>query len=159
MSLLNGDEYIALLLRRQQEWMDKHATGPQMRFPPLLEWFIRPGDEDLVDPAVLAPPEPSPAQPRQARTYRSAESLRGERDRVQAQLDAIHGRDGGDRAAANLSPQSRSRAARTAGRRRFARLDRDLERHTQLTARLRRLNARLAAAEAREARGADGATR
>lgn len=156
MTQLSGDEYMALLQRRQQEWLDAHATEVAPRFPPLLEWFIRDGDEDLVDPAILNPP-PVQAAPKRAkpRAYRSAESLRQERDRVQAQLDAIHNRDGGDRgdrAAANLSTRSRSRSARSAGRRRFEQMDRDLERHGKLTVRLKHLDQRIAAAEAREAR-------
>lgn len=59
-----------------------------------------------------------------------------------------------DRAAANLSPNARSRAARNAGRRRFAQMDRVLERYTRLETKRTRLCGQLARAEAREARQA-----
>lgn len=172
MSRLTGDEYIELLLSRQAEWIAANRpqeaaaeaiarikaeypdANPQVNFtfrrPPLLEWFIRAGDEDLVDLATLDS-EPQPKRAPRPRTYRSAASLREERDQVKARMDAITRDDHGDMAIVNLSPNARSRAARTAGRRRFAQLDRDLERHTQLKSRLDQLDARIAAAERREA--------
>ena len=45
---LTGEQYIELLLARQAEWLA--APGrPDYRYPPLLEWFVRAGDENLVD--------------------------------------------------------------------------------------------------------------
>ena len=43
---LTGEQYIAVLLQRQGEWIAEH---PGHRWPPLLEWFVRDGDEHLVD--------------------------------------------------------------------------------------------------------------
>jgi hypothetical protein len=43
---LNGEQYVAVLLERQAEWVAAH---PGRRYPPLLEWFVREGDEHLVD--------------------------------------------------------------------------------------------------------------
>ena len=53
---LTGEQYIAVLLQRQGEWIAEH---PGYRWPPLLEWFVRDGDEHLVDlSAEDIPPEP-----------------------------------------------------------------------------------------------------
>lgn len=154
---LTGDEYIALLQRRQDEWVAAQAQRPfRVRFTPLLEDFVEPGDEDLVDPTVYAPAPPQPKQTPTKRTpkprkYRSAESLRAERDRVQARRDAIAARDCRDVAIVNLGPSSRNSRFARAGRRRFEQMDRDLQRYTQLTAKLADLGGRIARAEAREA--------
>ncbi|MEV0646062.1 hypothetical protein AB0I28_12430 [Phytomonospora sp. NPDC050363] len=177
MTRLTRDEYMDLLLARQAEWVAANPleeaaaatiarikaeypdANPQINLrhrPPLLEWFICEGDENLVDIAFLEP-EPQPKRDRKPRVYRSAVSLRDERNRVQAQMDAITGDDCGDMAVVNLSPNARSRAARRAGVRRFAKLDRDLQRFTELKRRLDRLNGRIAAAEARESTTTDSA--
>jgi hypothetical protein len=76
--------------------------------------------------------------------------LREERDKVAAQLAAIGDEDCADGAVVNLSPYSRSKAAARAGRRRFERMDRDLERYAALQRRLENLNGRILTAEARE---------
>jgi hypothetical protein len=142
---VTGDEYMAVLLQRQAAWIARHG-GDRTR-PPLLEWFIRPGDERFVQlPSETA----APKRERQPRAYRSAASLRAEHAEVQARMDAITGAGSDDPAIVNLSPYSRSRAAARAGRRRFAQLDRDLERYTALRARLTRLENRIAMADARE---------
>lgn len=158
MALLTGDEYMDLLLSRQAEWTAANPSQEAFTFrrPPLLEWFVRAGDEDLVDLSSLES-EPQPKRKPKPRVYRSAASLRDERDRVQAQMDAITRDDNGDMAVVNLSPYSRSRAARRAGVRRFEKLDRDLQRFTQLKRRLDRLDSRIAAAEARESATTDSA--
>lgn len=174
---MTGDEYMELLEQRRQAWESAHpareaaeariaeikrefpGANPQIKpkwGPPvaLLEWFIEPGDEDLVD---LPKPEPKAKRQPTPRVYRSAASLREERDRLQQRLDLICGvEDTGDMAVVNLSPHSRSRAARTAGRRRFAKLDRDLDRAAGLRRRIQSLDFRINTAEAREARAAKG---
>lgn len=43
---LTGGQYIEVLLQRQADWVAAH---PGHRYPPLLEWFVRDGDEELVD--------------------------------------------------------------------------------------------------------------
>lgn len=145
---ISGDEYVrVVLVARQQAWIAAQAEGPRLRFPPLLEWFIADDDEQFV--VLPTPPEKPAPKPRQ---YRSAASLREERDGLLARMEQAAGRnDPGDLAATNLSPSSRSRAARNAGRRRFAQMDRDLETYAKLRRRLDVLNGRIARAEAREA--------
>jgi hypothetical protein len=157
---MNLDEYMKLLEQRRAEWAA--LPKPEMPFKPkawiadpLLERFVRPGDEDLVDLPESQPAEPKPA-PR-SRTYRSAASLREERARLQARLDAYIDSDDGSPAhdalaGVNLSTQSRHPGARAAGRRRFAQMDRDLERVANLYRRISALDSRIATAEAREAR-------
>lgn len=169
---LTGEEYMALLEQRRAEWEAAHpareaaeaeverikrafpGANPVLKpgwSPPtaLLEWFVRPGDEDLVD---LPKEQPAPKRERRPRVYQSAASLIAERDGLVARRDAIVADDGGDLAETNLSPSSRSRAARSAGRRRFAKLDRDLERVAKLSRRIEALNFRITTAQAREER-------
>lgn len=146
---MTGDQYMEVLAERQRTWERKHTT-PDMRprYPALLAWFILPGEELLVR---LPEPAPATRPTREPRRYRSAESLRQERDQLVQRMAAIAGTgDTPDRAAANLSPHSRSRAARTAGRRRFDQMDRALETYARLSWRLTALNGRIARAEARE---------
>jgi hypothetical protein len=142
---ISGEEYMQVLLARQAAYV---ATHPHPRgWPPLLEWFVRAEDEPyVVLPAAMSAPKRNP----KPRVYRSAESIRAELERVDTQLAAFGVNDVSDRAAANLSPHARSRAAARAGRRRFERMDRDLRRYTELTRRRDRLVSRLATAEARE---------
>jgi hypothetical protein len=147
---ISGEDYMSVLLARQAAWRDAYTVGGRAPArPPLLEHFVLDADVPFVVVPDHAPkPKPKP-QPRQ---YRSAESLRAELAKVEATMDRVAGRsDTGDRAAANLSPSARSRAARTAGRRRFAQMDRDLERYTQLRQRASALASQIARAEAREA--------
>ncbi|WP_026931194.1 hypothetical protein [Glycomyces tenuis] len=176
---LTGDEYMQLLEQRRSEWEAAHPAREaaeaeiariKREFPganptlkpgwepprPLLEWFIRPGDEDLVD---LPEKQTAPKRAPKPRVYRSAASLIAERDELVERRDAIVADDGGDMAAVNLSPHSRSRAARNAGRRRFAQLDRDLERVAKLNRRIQALNFRITTAQAREKRAAKTTTR
>lgn len=145
---ISGEDYMPVLVARQAAYTAaRPESGPLPRFPPLLEWFIR--DED-AEHVVLPESTPSPKRVPTPRVYRSAESIRAELEKVTAQLDAIGANDPTDNAAVNLSPYSRNKAAARAGRARFARMDRDLERYTQLTQRRDRLAGRLALAEARE---------
>lgn len=146
---ISGEEYIELLLARQAAWMSRNPLRKTRlpSLPPLLEWFIREGDENFV----RLPEKPTtPKRERTPRQYRSAVSLREERDRVQAQMDRITSDGCDDPASVNISPSARSRAAARAGRARFAKLDRDLERYTALRKRLDRLDFRIVTAEARE---------
>ena len=143
---MTGEEYIAVLEERRAAYMAERPGQPEWLVP-LLEWFIEPGDEHVV---TLPAPAPKPERPAPApRRYRSAASLRAARDQLQARLDALTG-TGGDLAAVNLSPHARSRAARNAGRRRMAALDRDVRQAAQLLRRINDLEARIARAEHRE---------
>jgi hypothetical protein len=146
---ISGEDYIALLVARRDAWEARNGGARPYGLPALIEWFIEDGDEKFVQ---LPEDKPAPKRERNPRVYRSAASLREERDAVQAKMDAITGEDTTDGAVVNLSPFSRSRAARNAGRRRFAKLDRDLERYTALRTRRDNLNFRIATAEARESK-------
>lgn len=172
---MTGAEYIALLEQRRAAWeaayparealeasierikRDFPGANPTIKpdwQPPvaLLEWFVEPGDEHLV---ALPVPESKPKRTPRPRVYRSAASLREERDRLIERRDAITSvDDDGDMAIVNLSPNSRSKAARTAGRRRFAKLDSDLEKVASLNRRIGALDFRITTADAREARAA-----
>jgi hypothetical protein len=145
---MDAEDYMTVLVERQEQWKRAH---PQARVFPLLEWFILAGEEDLVR---LPETEPAAKPVRTPRVYRSAASLREERDALAARMERLAGMDGTpDRAAANLSPHARSRVARTAGRRRFERMDRDLAAYAELQRRVDALNGRIANAEARRADG------
>lgn len=144
---IDAEDYMKVLLARQAVWETAH---PGFRLRPLLEWFIVPGDEEWV--RLPEPAPPAEKRQRAPRVYRSAESIRVELSAVEAEMARVAGDDCGDSAVVNLSPLSRSRAARNAGRRRFAKLDRDLERYAKLKTRRDRLASQLARAEAREAK-------
>jgi hypothetical protein len=176
---VNGDEYMELLEQRraeaeaaararraEQDQLERFRNAPLGVNPqittqawvqgPLLEHFVRPGDEDLLD---LPDPAPAPNREPHPRVYRSAASLREERDRLQARraahIDSDNGSPAHDAfAIVNVSTQSRNRAARASGRRRFAGLDRELKQYAALTRRIQSLDSRIAKAEAREARPA-----
>ncbi|WP_133116296.1 hypothetical protein [Amycolatopsis antarctica] len=144
---ISRDDYMQVLVARQQAW---HARNPHVKLPALYEWFIEDGDELYV---IVPKQAPAPKKTVTPRVYRSAESLRAERDKLDADMARVAGAgDPGDRAATNLSPYSRSRAAASAGRRRFAQMDRALERYTAMSRRRDALDSRIAKAEAREAR-------
>jgi len=176
---MNGNEYMELLeerraeaeavrrtLAREQAQYERFMSAPLGVHPqitpkawvagPLLESFVETGDEGLVD--LPAPkPEPEPKRAPRPRTYRSAASLREERDALQARRDAYIEPDDGSVEAdpfaiGNISTQALYPRARAAGRRRFARMDRDLERFANLLRRINALDSRIATAEAREAR-------
>lgn len=147
---MTGEEYMTVLAERQQTWEREHTKpGVRLRFPALLEWFIVPGEEHLVQLPETAEPTTRPA--RRPRTYRSAESLRQERDRLAQCMEQVAGAgDTHDQASTNLSPYSRSRVVRRAGRRRFAAMDRALEKYARMVKRLAQLDGQIARAEARE---------
>jgi hypothetical protein len=50
--LLTGDQYIELLLKRQAEWVENNPEVYRRNhyIQPLLEWFVRDGDEEIFDP-------------------------------------------------------------------------------------------------------------
>ena len=104
---LSGDEYMELLVQRQTAFMDQrhreaatstaHNSRPTLPLlAPLLEWFIRDGDEHLVEL-----PEPAPKRKPEPRYYRPASYWRASVTRIETQMSATAARaDLGDRAAA-----------------------------------------------------------
>lgn len=154
--IVDGDTYIEVLCRRQAAWQEAQAaSGIMPKFPHPLEYFVREADEPYVR---LPEKKPTPKRTPEPRRYRSAASLRAELAEVEQHMERVAGRsDTGDRAAANLSPHSRSRAVSRAGRRRFAAMDRDLETYTRLLKRRDSLKSRIAKADARERKTTTGA--
>lgn len=150
---LTGDEYMALLQQRLDEYVEAQqkrieASGITPRlspFPPLLTWFVRPGDEDLVE----LPPDPAP-KVREPRQYRPASYWRERVTAIEAQMEAVAARASvGDRAAAGgcaLGPK------RTAAHQKRA--DQALTRYIALEKQLSVAQGRLCSAQAREARHA-----
>jgi hypothetical protein len=148
---LTGDEYMELLQRRLDEYVKAQreriaASGVTPRlspFPPLLTWFIRPGDEDLVE----LPPDPAP-KVREPRQYRPASYWRERVAAIEAEMEAVAARASvGDRAAAGgcaLGPK------RTAAHQKRA--DQALSRYVELDKKLQVAKGRLCSAQAREAR-------
>jgi hypothetical protein len=148
---ISGDDYMLVLAARQAAYeATRKRSGPLLGCPTLLEWLIR--DED-VEFVVLPEPVVQPKRTPTPRVYRSAASIRAKLAKATAQRDAIGSSDIPDRAAANISPFARSKAAASAGRRRFAQMDRDLQNYTRLTKLIDRLSSQLINAEAREKRG------
>lgn len=143
--------YMDLLTTRKDEYLADHPARPG--FPPLLEWFIRPGDEDLVDLDAIADADtPKPTPPRRARRYRSAAQIRADLQRVEDRLSTLnesgHLTTTRDRAAytgIGIRQTPRQRAAHGAS------LDRIAAEVVRLNARRSTLRARLARATAREA--------
>lgn len=138
---MTGDEYMALLLERQAEHV---AANPPARpwIKPLLESFIRPGDE-----ALFTPPEETPQPKRETtpRVYRSAASLRAERDRLVARTKPLLEPIATDTAATHGAALGRRRTDRLA-----AREDSKLRKYVELDKRIKALEGRIARAERRE---------
>lgn len=151
-SRLTGDEYMAVLLDRQATYEAEQAAQhtddirPHSWARPLLEWFIRPGDELLFTPPA---PVPQPKRETTPRVYRTAASLRVERDRLAAEAARLTTPLSSDRAASGGVALGRKRTARL-----IARQDRRLRRYVALDHRIRALDDRIARAERREAKEA-----
>lgn len=139
---MTGDEYMAELKRRADEWSAQHG-GHRPGYPPLLEWFIRDEDVDLVD----LPPDPEfPKRTPQPRYYRPASYWRPRVEKMRAELVALSAPSLPERAAASGEALGRRRTLRYA-----AQMDRRLERAVALEKRLRHAEHMLRSAEQREA--------
>lgn len=124
-------EYLATMVRSDERWWMSQVA------------------RDAAREAEPASPVP---EPRVRRAPRPAAYWRDLLDKAQAELDRITGSVSSDPAVVNLSHTSRSRAARSAGARRMAKLGRDVERVAYLTRRTGFLRSKVASAEAREAK-------
>ena len=151
---VTGDEYMTLLLERQAEHMASRPAPPDgvklaawIELPPPLEMFVLPGDEDLFTPPKHVP---APKRETTPRTYKPASHWRALREKAQADLDRLTGGTSDDPAVVNLSHTSRSRAARNAGKRRMAALERDVEKAARLMSRIEFLDHKVLMADARE---------
>lgn len=144
---LTGDQYVELLLSRQQEWVDTHLPRPDARLPrmmPLLEWFVRDGDEHLVD---IPDPQPVPKPVRQPRKYLPTSHWRTETARIHARMAALEEPLLPDRAAAGGQALGVKRT-----RKAMATQDRKLEEYVALQRQLEKVESKLRAAEYRESR-------
>ncbi len=143
-----GNEYMAVLQARLTDWEAQHSPPPdgrlRLRFPPLLEWFIRDEDEALV---VLPDETPAPRPKPQPRYYRPASYWREQRDRLVAEMERV---------AEPILPEVAAARGQALGHRRTARVqqreDAKLSRYCALRKRLDHADAMLRAAERRESR-------
>lgn len=142
---MTGEEYMALLLQRQSEWESEHP-GRQPWARPLLEWFIRDGDELLFIPPAEVP---QPKRETKPRVYRTAASLREQRERLVTQRAPL---------LVPLSPDRAASGGQALGRKRTGRMqqreDARLRRFVELDRRIRALDYRIQRAEARERKAA-----
>ncbi len=150
--LLSGDEYMQLLQARADQWVADHPPSVDARISPrawatrpLLNWFVRDGDEDLVDPAILARPTPQPKPAQAPRYYRPASYWRERVARIEAQIAPLVEPLLPDRAAAGGEAIGRRGTARV-----HAREDSRLRRYVDLGKRLSHARSMLRAAELRE---------
>lgn len=105
---MNLDEYMVVLQQRADEAMaTQRGTGWAPRFPPLLTWFVRDEDVDVVE---LPTPEPKP-EPK-PRYYRPASYWRDRIARLQARMRAVGEPLIPDRAAAGGAALGPKRTAR-----------------------------------------------
>lgn len=94
MSLLTPDQYMDLLVQRRDAYEAAHPprSAVKLRFPALLEWFIEPGDEDLVDMvAIETANRPTQRRPKRPRRYRPASYWHAELERIVTRMDEING--------------------------------------------------------------------
>lgn len=149
---LSPDQYMDLLAKRRDDYYAEHEHIPG--FPALLDWFIQPGDEDLVDMTAIETANRAAddtGRPRQPRRYRPASHWRERLAAIQARLDALNGiqrHDTDDRAAhGGIGIRQTSRQRAQYGKR----IDRVAAEYVELERERRDVAAKLRRAEAREA--------
>jgi vancomycin resistance protein YoaR len=137
---MTEEEYIAVLLERQADWIAEH---PEPRYPwlrPLLEWFVQDGDETTVT-FPTAKPQPrvttSHPEPSLAAMQRLLDNAHKQRAQLEAERDQLLKPVVADRAYSGHKPKTVRRNSR--------RMDRELARHTELTAQMHRVNTHIAA--------------
>jgi len=136
---LTADEYIDLLLHRQQAWIAQATeTEPRQgwsaKCPPLLEWFVQDDDVDLVDIPSDPPKTPRPKRQKKPPRLRPVEDIQADIDRLQARMDRLGRPLSDDPAATRLSD-------RRLVRRNHARMDRELTEYVDLSERRARFKA------------------
>ncbi|WP_159840149.1 hypothetical protein [Nocardia sp. CY41] len=137
------DEYMVVLQQRADEWLAGQKS-PNLRFPPLLEWFVLDGDEAMVD---LPEPEQKPDKPKpQPRRYRPASYWRERIAALEAQMAPLTEPLINDRAAAGGVALGVKRTRRIQ-----AREDSRLQRYVELRNQLEHAQSMLRRAESREA--------
>lgn len=150
--LLTPEQYMNVLLERQAEYAAEHP--PVLGFPPLLDWFIRDGDEHLVDMDAIdranAAHDRVEKRPTKPRYYKPASHWRAVIERTQRRMDAINGiqrhhtTDPAAYGGVGIRQTSRQR-------RQYAdRIDKAAAEYVRLEARLRHATSMLRKAETRE---------
>lgn len=151
---MSMDEYMDLLVQRMNEYMEPRQrraaeTAASLGrpvlplLPPLLAWFIRDGDEHLVEL-----PKPTPKSKPEPRYYRPASYWQERVTRIEEQMAATAARaDVGDRAAAGGCALGRKGTALHQKR-----ADTALQRYSALAKKLAHAKGMLRSAQAREAR-------
>jgi hypothetical protein len=88
---MSPGEYMDLLEQRRQEHYAEHGQ-PRDGFPALLEWFVRDGDDALVDMgAIETANRAHDDRPKRPRHYRPALYWRARLDHIEARMAAING--------------------------------------------------------------------
>lgn len=159
-ALLTPEQYMDVLLQRQAEHAAVHP--PVLGFPPLLDWFIRDGDEHLVDMGAInrdnAAHDRVEKRPTRPRHYKPASHWRDVVERTQKRMDVINGvqrHDTNDPAAyGGVGVRQTVRQ-----RRNYAeRIDKAAAEHVRLDARLKHATSMLRKAEKRERSSAQDAS-
>jgi hypothetical protein len=154
MSKLTPNEYMDLLVRRRDEHERQHPPVSSW-IRALPDWFIRDGDEDIVDMEAIERANravDAVERPKKPRRYKTAAELRERRERLQGQLDRLSGvrrHDTDDPAAyggIGIRQTVRQRAKYA------ARLDRSITEAVRLQEQIKGLDARIIRADAREAK-------
>ena len=147
--LLTPSEYADVLAARKAEYDAEHPPTPGR--PTMLSWFIRDGDEDMVDMGAVetanrAAEDDKPPTPR---TYRPAWQWRSSLNRVEARMAAINGTGRREGEAASFIGVGRPETARQRARRGAA-IDSAAAEYVRLERERRRLHSKWCAALARE---------
>ncbi len=148
---MSPDEYMDLLVQRREDYYAEHGQ-PAPGFPALPEWFIRDGDEHLVDMDAIeqANRAEQPRPERKPRNYKPASHWREVLERIDARLAAL---DPGPRHGTTDPAAHGGIGIRQTPRQQRAwgdRIDKTAAEHVRLTRRRAEVAARLARAEKRE---------
>ena len=150
--LLTPDQYMDLLLERQREHEADHPPVGWVRTLPT--WFIRDGDERLVDMAAIdkanAAADRAEKRPTKPRTYRPASHWRDVVERTQKRMDAINGTQRHDTTDPAAYGGVGVRQTARQKRKHWERIDNAAAEYVRLEARLRHAKSMLRKAEGRE---------
>lgn len=137
---MTGEEYMGVLLTRQEEWMASQGGSVKVKFPPPLDHFI----ED-ADVALVQLPEKPVKVASSPRSYRSASYWQNRVASLTEEMDRLSTPIIPDRAAAGGQGIGVAR-----GRKVAVREDRKLERYVALKRKLNHAEGMLRKARVRE---------
>lgn len=151
--LLSPNAYMDLLLERQREYEQEHPPAGWVRTLPT--WFIRDGDEHLVDMAAIEAAntagERVEKRPTKPRRYKPASHWRDVVDRTQKRMDVINGYQRHDTTDPAAYGGVGVRQTARAGRKHWQRIDSLAAEYARLEKRLAHATSMLRKAERREA--------